>query len=333
MSSGVYVLQLKDTSKYYVGKSNNIESRINNHKQCNSKCAKFVKINGGVHKVLKPLTPPDNNLSNWEKDETLIQMIKHGYNNVRGWEFTNISNLNKEELDIIKISIFGLGDRCRKCGNNGHFAKECNSTKAKWLQSLEECYTYNNTSSDIINTLLDSPYEESPPDNKTLCESKTLYESKCESKCDSKINNINTLKDTDENIIIEIAKTSRAKCQLCKELINKGEYRVGIEYEFKGKISTKWNHEKCYNIQNPKVKPQQTNNLVNKNKKVPSKKSKNCTRCGRNGHNENECFAETDVDGYELIDEEDCCYRCGYPGHYANNCYAKKHIDGFYIKD
>ena len=78
------VLRLVNTDKYYVGKSDDIENRIKNHKECNDKCAKFVKINGGVNDVLQPLTPPDNNLSNWEKDETLARMIKHGYNNVRG---------------------------------------------------------------------------------------------------------------------------------------------------------------------------------------------------------------------------------------------------------
>ena len=106
MSSGVYVLQLKDNLKYYVGKSENIDKRINTHKECGENCAKFVKINGGVNKVLAPLTPSDKNLSNWEKDETISRMIKHGYNNVRGWEFTRTNKLTKEELEkIILIEV------------------------------------------------------------------------------------------------------------------------------------------------------------------------------------------------------------------------------------
>ena len=47
-----------------------------------------------------------------------------------------------------------------------------------------------------------------------------------------------------------------------------------------------------------------------------------------------DCYAETDVNGYELSDEEeDCCFRCGREGHYAKDCYAKTNIDGYYIRN
>ena len=85
MNSGVYVVQLNNKDKYYIGKSGNIISRIENHKSGGDKCAKFVQVNGGIYTVREPLTPRDNNLSNWEKDETIMRMIKHGFNNVRGW--------------------------------------------------------------------------------------------------------------------------------------------------------------------------------------------------------------------------------------------------------
>ena len=54
----------------------------------------------------------------------------------------------------------GLGDRCRKCGNNRHFISECSSEKANWLQKLEECCPCN-TSSDVMNNLLYSCCEAS----------------------------------------------------------------------------------------------------------------------------------------------------------------------------
>ena len=153
---GVYVIQLKDKKKYYVGKSDNIEKRINDHKKGNEKCAKYIKNNGGVFKVLEPLTPCDKNISNWEKDETLLRMVKHGYNNVRGWEFTSSKDLSKEDCDMIKRLLMGLGDRCRKCGNKGHFVKDCNSEKAKWLKKLEKCYPEDErTSSNVIDSIMD----------------------------------------------------------------------------------------------------------------------------------------------------------------------------------
>ena len=164
MSSGVYVLLL-NTGKIYVGKSDNIKKRIKNHIECNKNSSTFVKVNNGVKEILKPITSPDSNYNNWEKDETLVRMIKHGYNNVRGWEFTNTNNLTETECNLVKLSIMGLGDRCRKCGNSGHFAKECSNKKAKWLKDLEECLqsvNQNQTSSDIMNTLLDKSQIDNP---------------------------------------------------------------------------------------------------------------------------------------------------------------------------
>ena len=83
----------------------------------------------------------------------------------------------------------------------------------------------------------------------------------------------------------------------------------------------------------------------------PQINKKCCTRCGRQNHNSNKCYATTHKDGYEIDDNEnksdcsseqsdygdssdldDCCFRCGREGHFANGCYAKKHINGYYIK-
>ena len=44
--SGVYVLQLRDNSKYYVGHSIDIENRIEQHTEYGDKCAKLdIPIN------------------------------------------------------------------------------------------------------------------------------------------------------------------------------------------------------------------------------------------------------------------------------------------------
>ena len=102
-------------------------------------------------------------------------------------------------------------------------------------------------------------------------------------------------------------------------------------------------------------------NLCNKKPKV-NKKQK-CKRCGRQNHNENNCYASTHADGYEIDDSDDdyytdsdditdsdneccialditentieklnVCFRCGRGGHYANECYAMKHVKGYYLK-
>ena len=177
-SEEVYVLSLNKKGNYYVGKSKNKQSRINDHKNLNENSAEFVKECNGVYKVVKPLTPKDENGSNWEKDELLVRMIKHGFNNVRGWEFTNTKQLTNSECNIIKTLIMGLGDRCRKCGNEGHYANNCNENKADWLINLEKCMKISNgsettkkklTSKDILNKEINNPINKLYTNKKKGC--------------------------------------------------------------------------------------------------------------------------------------------------------------------
>ena len=45
MTRGVYVVQCNNKNKYYVGKSENIEERLRQHKSLTDKCARFIKDN------------------------------------------------------------------------------------------------------------------------------------------------------------------------------------------------------------------------------------------------------------------------------------------------
>jgi cellular nucleic acid-binding protein len=50
-----------------------------------------------------------------------------------------------------------------------------------------------------------------------------------------------------------------------------------------------------------------------------------CTRCGREGHFVDNCYAKTVIDGGGRV--TGVCYRCGNKGHYAQNCYATTHVE------
>lgn len=64
---------------------------------------------------------------------------------------------------------------------------------------------------------------------------------------------------------------------------------------------------------------------------IPRRK-KECSRCGRDSHTEEKCYATTDVNGQCIEeDHDDTCNRCGRQGHWAKNCYAYTTETGEYL--
>ena len=139
---GVYVLELRD-GRYYVGSSNNIDQRIAQHQSgASGGGSSWCAMKGGVKQEVGTMEPGSSeDLQSWEMKETLTRMLKHGFENVRGWEFTQCAPLTLEQLCTIKTSIFGQGTLCRGCGKHGHFQSSCPNAgkpKASWLQELED---------------------------------------------------------------------------------------------------------------------------------------------------------------------------------------------------
>ncbi len=118
--SGIYVL-LTTSGLYYVGKSNDIDSRIRDHQRgLGAAC-----LNGSRFQVITTLTSGSaSDLESWERNETLHRMLHHGIENVRGWMFTS-TQLSENDSQSAFRQICEKFDLCRRCGRRSHFADQC----------------------------------------------------------------------------------------------------------------------------------------------------------------------------------------------------------------
>lgn len=119
----VYIIQLEE-GKYYVGKTENPEYRIESH----------FDFNGSMWtKKYKPLSVVEiiPNCDNYDEDKNTIKyMEKYGINNVRGGSFCQI-RLSDENINTLTQIINGSNDKCYLCGSNTHFVNECKNLKKK----------------------------------------------------------------------------------------------------------------------------------------------------------------------------------------------------------
>jgi hypothetical protein len=113
----IYILELEQ-NKYYIGKSENAEIRIDNH--INNKGAEWTKL----YKIIKVIEVIPN-CGNYDEDKyVFIYMNQYGINNVRGGSFVQIE-LNNEYKNVIQHILNSTNDLCYVCNLPGHFGNNC----------------------------------------------------------------------------------------------------------------------------------------------------------------------------------------------------------------
>lgn len=128
--TNIYVLKLQG-NKYYVGKSNNVNGRYQQH--MNGQGSAWTK----KHKPIS-LVESINGVSPLMEDMvTKKYMAKYGIDNVRGGAYVT------EELDEIQAyslqkELWAAKDCCTQCGRKGHFVKDCYAKADVNGNSLEE---------------------------------------------------------------------------------------------------------------------------------------------------------------------------------------------------
>jgi hypothetical protein len=147
----IYVLLL-EVNKFYIGKTNNPDIRIDNHfNQIGSKWTKLYK----PIKILEIIP----NCDPYDEDKyTLKYMEKNGINNVRGGSFCQIE-LSKEQIKMLDSMIKSSTDKCYCCGRSGHFVKDCIQKKfSKFLNDEKDIQDKINVVNSIYEKILELNY-------------------------------------------------------------------------------------------------------------------------------------------------------------------------------
>jgi predicted GIY-YIG superfamily endonuclease len=113
----LYVLKLEH-DKWYIGKTNNLEARIQQHidKKASSWTREYPITS--VEEIIED----DTSIA----EDTLVKryMFKHGVNNVRGGSYSR-KELTPEQIESLRQEYRSATDACFSCGSRNHFANEC----------------------------------------------------------------------------------------------------------------------------------------------------------------------------------------------------------------
>lgn len=115
--TSIYILKLEG-GKYYIGKSGNVDRRFADHLAGNGSVWTRKHRAIEIEKVIPNTSPFD------EDKYTKEYMGAYGIDNVRGGSYVTIE-LSEEQKGFLKREIWGAQDLCARCGQSGHFIRQC----------------------------------------------------------------------------------------------------------------------------------------------------------------------------------------------------------------
>lgn len=114
----VYVLSCEH-GKYYIGKTTNSLRRITNH------------FRGGATawtSIYKPISVVEiiHDCDQFDEDKiTKKYMAQYGIDNVRGGSYVKVGPIDESTKAFLQHEFVTAQDRCYKCGECGHFIRDC----------------------------------------------------------------------------------------------------------------------------------------------------------------------------------------------------------------
>ena len=113
----IYIIKL-EKSKYYIGKTRNIEKRWEEHLTGNG--------SGWTKKYMPTsLITTIKSTSQFDEDKYVKEyMAKYGIDNVRGGTYSNIV-LDANSIAVLEKEIWHSKNLCTRCGRDSHYIKEC----------------------------------------------------------------------------------------------------------------------------------------------------------------------------------------------------------------